>query len=160
MKTRTLLMSALAAASFTGAAVAQDAVMAENPASITAVLFDQGIASKTDTDSYGDPMVQFRNGDRQFTIFFYNCTEGADCTNIQFYIGYETDGDVGLDVVNAMNSENRFATAAIDDENDVVFTMDVLTGDYGLSADDFSLLLDLFVETAQEFEDRVGWVSE
>jgi putative sensory transduction regulator len=160
MKKATFFASALVAASLAGAAIAQDAVMAEDPTSITAVLFDQGIASKVDTDSYGDPMVQFRKGDRQYTIFFYNCTDGANCSNIQFYIGYETDGEVGLDVVNAMNSENRFTEGAIDDEDDVVFTMDVLTGDYGLSGNDFSLLLDLFVETAANFEERVNWISE
>lgn len=151
---------AMVAAGLASAASAQDAVRAEDPASITSVLFDEGIASKIDTDSYGDPMVQFRDGDRQYTIFFYNCTDGADCTNIQFYIGYETDGDVGMDVVNTMNAENRFTTAAIDDEDDVIFTMDVLTGDNGLSGEDFGLLLDLFVETAAEFEERVGWVSD
>lgn len=160
MKTGILFTSALAAASIASAAMAQEAVKSEDPSSITAVLFDQGIASKLDTDSYGDPMVQFRKADRQYTIFFYNCTDGAQCTNIQFYIGYETDGEVGLDVVNAMNSENRFATAAIDDEDDVVFTMDVLTGDYGLAPRDFTSLLDLFVETAAEFEERVNWVSD
>ena len=160
MKTAFLAVTALAAVGLAGAATAQDAVLAENPGSITSVLFDQGIASKVDTDSYGDPMVQFRKGDRQYTIFFYNCTDGAQCTNIQFYIGYETDGEVGLDVVNAMNAENRFATAAIDDEDDVVFTMDVLPGKYGLAPDDFTSLLDLFVGTAAEFEERVNWVSD
>jgi len=160
MKTGILLASTFVAASLAHAAMAQDAVMAEDPASITAVLFDEGIASKVDTDSYGDPMVQFRKNDRQFTIFFYNCTDGAQCSNIQFYIGYETDGDVGVDVINAMNAENRFVSGAIDDEDDAVFTMDVLTGDNGLSADDFGLLLDLFVDNAIEFEERVGWESD
>lgn len=160
MKSGMLIASAIAAASFATTAIAQDAVMAEDPASITAVLFDEGIASKVDTDSYGDPMVQFRKNDRQFTIFFYNCTDGAACSNIQFYIGYQTDGEVGVDVINDLNNENRFVTGAIDDEDDAVFTMDVLTGDYGLSPDDFGLLLDLFVESAAEFEERVGWESD
>lgn len=160
MKSGVLAVTAFAVAGLAGAAMAQEAARAEDPGSITAVLFDQGIASKVDKDSYGDPMVKFRKGDRQYTIFFYNCTDGAACTNIQFYIGYETDGEVGLDVVNAMNAENRFATAAIDDEDDVVFTLDVLTGAYGLAPDDFTSLLDLFVGTAAEFEDRVNWVSD
>ena len=152
--------AALLASSFAGAAVAQEVVRAQDPASITAVLFNKGIASKVEVDSYGDPMIQFRDADRQYTIFFYNCADGADCSNIQFYLGYETNGDVGLDVVNAMNQENRFASAVIDGENDVVITMDVLTGDNGLSADDFGLLLDLFIETTAGFEERVGWVME
>ncbi|GKY86915.1 YbjN domain-containing protein [Sinisalibacter aestuarii] len=160
MTIKLLLAAGIAASAFAGAAMAQDAVRAEDPASLTAFLFDTGIASKVDVDSYGDPMVQFRKGDRQYTIFFYNCTDNAACTNVQFYIGYETDGEVGMDVVNALNQENRFASAAIDDEDDVVFTMDVLTGAYGLSREDFGLLLDVFVEAAAEFEDRVGWVSE
>lgn len=154
------LAAALVATSLGGGAAAQDAVRAENPASITSVLFDRGMASKVDVDSYGDPMIQFRSADRQYTIFFYNCTDGANCTNIQFYVGYETNGDVGTDVVNAMNQENRFANAAIDAENDVVITLDILTGGNGITAEDFGLLLDLFIETVAGFEERVGWVME
>lgn len=160
MNLKLLLAAGFAAIVYTGAATAQDAVRAEDPSSLTAFLFDNGIASKVDTDSYGDPMVQFRTSDRQFTIFFYNCTDGADCTNVQFYIGYETDGDVGMDVVNEMNRTNRFTRAAIDEEDDVIMTMDVLTGNFGLSQDDFGQLLDLFVEASADFEERVGWVTE
>jgi Putative bacterial sensory transduction regulator len=160
MKHKLLLAAGLTAAILAGPAMAQDAVRAEDPSSLTAFLFDEGIASKVDVDSYGDPMVQFRKGDRQYTIFFYNCTDNANCTNVQFYIGYETDGAVGTDLVNALNRENRFASAAIDDEDDVVFTMDVMTGDFGLSRDNFNQLLDAFVDAAAEFEDRVGWESE
>ncbi|RME16969.1 MAG: YbjN domain-containing protein [Alphaproteobacteria bacterium] len=136
------------------------AVRAQDPTSITAALFDAGIPSKISTDNYDDPLVQFRTNDRQFFILFYNCTDHADCTNIQFYARYDTNGDVGLDVVNAMNNDNRFAYAVIDDEDDVVILMDVLPGENGLSAADFNTLVDTFVEVVADFEDRVGWVPE
>lgn len=160
MRTVKLLASALVAASFTTAALADDIVRAEDPASITAFLFDEGIASKVDTDSYGDPMIQFRKGDNPYSIFFYECTDNANCGSIRFYIGYQTDGEVGLDVVNSLNAENRFMMAAIDDEDDVVLTMDVLTGEFGLSYDDFRKLLDVFIDLSGEFEDKVNWVSD
>lgn len=149
----------LIAAVIGGSAMAGD-VRAEDPGTITGVLFDEGIASKVDTDSYGDPLVQFRKDDRQYTIFFYNCTDNKDCSNIQVYIGYDTNGDVGVDVTNKMNVDNRFVTAAVDEEDDVVLTMDVMTGENGLADGDFKDLLDLFVNTAKDFEDRVGWVSD
>lgn len=160
MKTTKFLASALVAASFATGALAQDVVRAEDPESVTAFLFDQGIASKVDVDSYGDPMIKFRTRDHPYTIFFYDCTDNAQCGSVRFYIGYQTDGAVGLDVVNSMNSENRFMMASIDDEDDVVLTMDVLTGEYGLSQNDFRKLLNVFVDLSAEFEDKVGWVSD
>lgn len=160
MKANLFITATFLVAGMAGAAMAADVVRAQDPGSLTGVLFDQGIASKVDTDSYGDPMVQFRKDDRQYTIFFYNCTDNKDCTNVQFYIGYDTNGEVGLDVVNSMNQDNRFTTAAIDDEDDVVMTMDVLTGENGMAASDFEMLLNLFVDAAADFEDRVGWIAD
>lgn len=161
MKLKLLFAAGLVVAGFaTAAMAADDDVFANDPSSITAALFDKGIASKTDTDSYGDPTVKFRTNDRQFTIFFYNCTDNAECTNIQVYIGYNTDGKVGLDVVNKMNQDDRYVMAAIDTEDDVVLTMDIMTGDNGMSRANFNDLLDLFVSTASDFEGRVGWQSD
>jgi hypothetical protein len=155
-----IALAAVLFAGMTSATFGADAVRASDPNSLTAFFFDQGLASKLSTDSYGDPMVQFRDGDREYTIFFYGCTENTECTNLQFYIGYETNGDVGLDVVNTMNSDNRFVEASIDDENDVILTMDVLTGKNGIDPEDFDLVYNVFLETAADFEQRVGWVSD
>jgi len=160
MITRLLYTAALAATLGASAAWAGDTVTASEPTSLGTFFFDQGLASKLSEDSYGDPMVQFRKDNHEYTIFFYGCTANTDCTNLQFYIGYETDGQVGLDVVNSMNQDNRFVTAAIDDEDDVILTMDILTGSNGITSDDFALLYGLFLETVQDFEDRVGWVSD
>lgn len=160
MKSGVFLAAALAATGLAGAALAEGAVRAEDPSSIMAVLFDEGLVAKQEIDSYGDPIIYFRTGDRQYTIFFYDCTEGANCLSLQFYIGYETDGDVGVDFVNSMNSEFRFTSVEIDSEDDAIITLDVMTGLNGIAPGDFTQLLDLFVERAAEFEDRVGWVSE
>jgi len=155
-----MLVAAALVASMATAASAADVVKASEPTSLGTFFFDQGIASKLSEDSYGDPMVQFRKDNREYTIFFYGCTDNTDCTNLQFYRGYETNGDVGLDVVNGMNQDNRFVTATIDTEDDVILTMDVLTGQNGIAKDDFDLLFNVFVETVADFEDRVGWVSD
>jgi hypothetical protein len=160
MTTRTFLAAGFVAASMATAAFAGDVVTASEPTSLGTFFFDQGIASKLSNDSYGDPMVQFRKDNHQYTVFFYGCTDNTDCTNLQFYIGYETNGDVGMDVVNKMNQDNRFVVASIDDQNDVILTMDVFTGTNGLTNDDFKLLFDVFLESVADFEDRVGWVSD
>lgn len=160
MNTRLLCAAALSVALGATAAQAGDMITATEPTSLGTFFFDQGLASKLGEDSYGDPMVQFRKDDHAYTIFFYGCTANTDCTNLQFYIGYETDGEVGLDVVNSMNQDNRFVSAALDDEDDVILTMDVFTGATGIAADDFELLYNVFLETVMDFEDRVGWVSD
>lgn len=159
MHTKTLAAAALVAGMAT-AAFGADVVKASEPTSLGTFFFDQGIASKLSEDSYGDPMVQFRQNDHEYTVFFYGCTENTNCTNLQFYIGYETDGNVGLDVVNAMNTDNRFVVASIDDENDVILTMDLFTGQNGMTNDDFDQMFNVFLEKVADFEDRVGWVSD
>ena len=159
MKTNLIFATAFAMSMASGA-LAGDNVTATEPTSLGTYFFDQGIASKLSEDSYGDPMVQFRKDNREYTIFFYGCTANTECTNLQFYRGYETNGAVGLEVVNTMNQENRFVVASIDDEDDVILTMDVFTGQNGITNDDFDLLFNVFLETVVDFEDRVDWVSD
>lgn len=149
MKPRTLFVAALAAASFATSALAEDVVRAQDPASVTAYLFEKDIPSKTDVDPYGDPMVMFRRGDQPFLIFFFDCTNNANCVSLRFYSGYETNGSVGADAANMLNQKNRFTTALIDDEDDLVFHMDVLTGDNGMNYNNFGNLLDIFIAAVE-----------
>lgn len=154
------LVTAALVAGMTSAAMAADMVDAAKPDSITAYFFGENIASKMLTDSYGDPLVELRHEDREYAVFFYGCTDGAACNSLQFYRGYETDGTVGLDAVNAINLEWRFVKASIDSEDDAVMTMDIHAGANGIPTDEFGQLFDIFTETVAEFESNVGWVSD
>lgn len=152
MKLTNTILAALAAAVLATGALAEEMVRSQDPASVTAFLFEEGIPSKTDVDNYGDPMVMFRKGDQPYTIWFYDCVENAECASIRFYSGYETDGAVGLDFANMLNLENRFATALIDAEDDLVLIMDVLTGANGMPYSDFRNLLEVFVSLIEDAE--------
>ena len=154
------LITAALLAGMASTAVAADMIDAAKPDSVTAFFFNKGIASKQITDSYGDPLVQLRQDDREYLVFFYGCTDGAACNSLQLYRGYETDGKVGQDVVNDLNLEIRYVKAAIDKEDDVVMMLDIFTGSNGVPADEFEMLFGLFTETVAEFEDTVGWVSD
>ena len=150
MKLTKTILAALAAAVVATGALAEEMVRSQDPSSVTAFLFEEGIPSKTDVDSYGDPLVMFRKGDQPYTIWFYGCTENADCGSIRFYSGYETDGAVGIDFANKLNLENRFATALIDQEDDLVLVMDVLTGANGMVYSDFRSLLEMFISKIED----------
>lgn len=156
MKSVTFIATALVALALGGAAAAQDVVRAQDPGSITNYLFNQGIASKSETDNYGDPLIRFRIGDYPYSIFFYDCTDNANCASLRFYLGFETNGSVGMDKVNTLNLENRFVNLAIDDEDDVIITMDVLTGEQGMSHADFDNLVTLFIDLGEDAESRFG----
>ncbi len=150
MKTKGLFLAAIASAAFATAAFAEDLVRAQDPSTVTAFLFEEGIPSKTDVDGVGDPLVQFRKGDQPYLIFFYDCTDNADCASLRFYSGYETNGAVDADFANKLNNENRFATTLIDDEDDLVLHMDVLTGQNGMTYKDFRNLMDIFISLVED----------
>jgi len=145
MKIRAILCAALASAMLATGAMAQDMIRAQDPSTVTGFMFDEGIPTKTDVDNVGDPVVMFRKGDHPYVIMFYDCVENRECKSLRFYSGFETNGKVDVAFANMLNNENRFATALIDDEDDLVLIMDVLTGDNGLTTKDFKNLLDLFI---------------
>lgn len=156
MRTGMFAATALFALALGGAAAAQDMVRAQDPGSVTNFLFNKGIASKSETDNYGDPLVRFRIEDYPYSIFFYDCTDNANCASLRFYLGFDTNGEVGLELVNTLNIENRFVNLAIDEEDDVIITMDLLTGEQGMSHDDFDNMLKLFIDLGKDAESRFG----
>lgn len=86
-------------------------------------------------DNLGDPVVTGQIESIPYTIFFYGCTQGRDCTNLQFTSGWITD-NFDLNRINAWNREFRFARAWLDDEQDPIVAMDVNL-EFGVSRQNF-----------------------
>jgi hypothetical protein len=106
-------------------------------------------AATLGTDSVGDPQVTGRIEGNAYTIFFYGCADGRDCTNLQFSSGWISD-DVDLNMINSWNRGTRFARAYLDDEDDPIIEMDVNL-QFGVSRRNFDDTFRIWAATLDSF---------
>jgi len=138
------------------AAAAADMIDATNAARIAQKLTDLGYRAKMDTDGAGDPMIRSAASGANFSVFFYGCTDGADCTAVQFQAGFDLADASTAAKMNEWNKTHRFGTAYIDDEGDPMLQMDV-TLDGGVSEANFADVVDWWEIVLGEFQDYIGW---
>lgn len=102
---------------------AQDLVMADDPEKILEIARGFGSA-EIEQDGNGDPIIRARMEGTTYSILFFGCEEGVNCSSIQFWT-YLSAPDDPLVAVNAWNRDIRFGKAYIDGDGDVVIEMDV-----------------------------------
>jgi Putative bacterial sensory transduction regulator len=102
---------------------AQDLVMADDPEKILEIARGFGSA-EMETDGSGDPIIRARMEGTTYSILFFGCEGGVNCTSIQFWT-YLSPPEDALVAVNAWNRDIRFGKAYIDGDGDVVIEMDV-----------------------------------
>lgn len=147
---------ALALASFTfGGAVQAQTVTAANPASIVKVLQDSGYRASLSKDGTGDPMIQSASGGSNFTILFYGCTAGRDCTTIQFFTGYSDAANNSVSAMNEWNAKNRFGRAYVTDKGAARLEMDLDLDDGGMSTALFEDNVEFWVTIMSSFEEYI-----
>ena len=134
---------------------AQTLVDATDLDSILAIAKDYGTA-ELEKDSTGDPMVSGTIGPTQYAVFFYGCTDGADCTTIQFMSSYVNTGSVDSELINTWNAEKRFGKAFLDDEGDPVIEMNVNLWS-GVSENNLNDTFDWWRVVIESFEEYIGF---
>ena len=157
------LMTALAGFSLATAAAAQAPtapvpavqVTAANPQSIVQVLMKRGYRAELTTDSDGDPLIKSGAEGVSFLILFFNCKEHRDCATVQFYVGFDREGNFPLDKINSWNREKRFGRAYVDKEGDPVVEMDIDLDDGGMSAALFEDNLEFCVSIVAAFRSYI-----
>lgn len=86
----------------------------------------RGYGSVTlETDTVGDPQLVGRMNGVRYTVNFYGCENGANCTTIQFRAAWVNSGNVTMQDMNRWNQDKRFGKAYIDPEGDPVIEWDV-----------------------------------
>lgn len=161
MKTR-LAAAAVAVCLFAASSNAQtDLVPGNVDASDASVLVDvlQGLGYRAmlSTDAGGDPLIlSSANGD-EFRIYFYGCSNGRSCRNIQFSKGYDMDEGMSLEQANAWNREYRFGKVWLDGDSDPFIEMDVNLDVGGVARENFADTFDWWLVTTSQFETYIGW---
>lgn len=124
-------------------APAGDLVDATDPARLAAVLKGFGIARVEANSNSGNPQIDGRAEGKPYKLFFYGCTEKANCKSVQFWAYW--DDDAPLEALNAWNRDTRYGKVYLDEDQDVVLEFDVNM---------------VFGATEKTFEDNADiWVS-
>ncbi len=138
------------------AAAAQSQVDASDANALANLLKAEGYKVDVTTDKVGDPLLKGKLDGTNYDIFFYDCTNNANCRTIQFQVGYDMTNGMSLQRANQWNSDMRYATVHLDNEMDPFLQMD-LNIDYGVSAENFVDNFKMWSNVLGQFEDFIDW---
>ncbi|GIX15702.1 MAG: hypothetical protein KatS3mg118_3661 [Paracoccaceae bacterium] len=150
----TLALLALAAAR---PAAAQSMDSAQ-PGLISQILHEDGYKAAIETDSGGNPVIRSAAQGVNFSIYFYGCREGRDCTSVQFSSGFRMRDPLSPDQVNDWNGRKRFARAWRDSDGNAFLRMDVLVSG-GLGEENFRQQFKLWTVLLNDYVAHIGWRS-
>jgi hypothetical protein len=119
-------------------------VCAADPESVATAMQSAGYQAKLGKAKDGDPMIESGASGYDFTVQFYDCTEGVDCKSLQFLVIFKDDGTNTPELANRWNKAKRFVDMAARDDRAMSLSYDVTTVG-GL--------------TPANFEDAVDWWS-
>lgn len=126
-----------------------------DPARIAAILAARKMPVEHKKDSQGDPMIntQFEE-EAKFSIYFYGCTNGKNCTSLQLSAGY-TNTKAGAAEMLKWNREYRYTRAYLDAENEPALSMDIDLSAGGISPALFGEQLDSWESSMTEFSSQL-----
>ena len=87
---------------------------ADNPDALVEAVQNEGYRAQLGVDNTGDPRIESMVDGTRLWIYFYGCTDNADCSSIQFSAGFDLTDGTNAAAMNAWNREMRFGQAHID----------------------------------------------
>ncbi len=132
-------------------------VVAENPEAIAKLLQDWGYRAQLKKDDQGDPQIDSSTAGVNYTIYFYGCEGGRNCTSIQLSSGFDLTDGTTLAVVNDWNTNKRYSKVYLDDQNDPFIEIDVNLYGGGISEETFRDTLDLWDRLLADFQTHINW---
>ena len=152
--------AALACLAITAApAYAQtDMISATNPDAVAAALQEMGYRAEMDTDGIGDPLIRSAAEGVNYRIYFFGCSDNADCDSLMFSAGFDLTNGMGVTAINDWNSDAVITRGYLDDEDDPYLEMYLLTGrGDGIPADVFEAAVGEWNQSLARFQDTIDW---
>src|SRR4051812_9261586 len=102
-------------------AMAQDRVIdIAQPEIVVQVLQEEGYkASLKVHEKTGQPYIESAANGSPFSVEFYGCKDGKNCTSLDFYAWYQKTPTLTVDFANRWNSGKRFLNVSIDSDGDL-----------------------------------------
>jgi len=130
MQLKSMILGAALALGLAGTAAAQDIIDGSMTDEILNIAKGYGSAT-LGTQTNGDPKISGKIEGVPYQVYFYNCTDNANCEDINFYAGF-LDNKPDLETINAWNRDKRFGKAYLDSDLDAVVEWDVNL-EYGIT---------------------------
>ena len=103
-------------------------VCASAPQTVVAALQAQGYKAQLGSNEQtNSPLITSAANGYNFTVHFFGCKEGRNCTSLSFVTVFENDGTNTPELANLWNRDNRFSQMAVNDNGSLAFTYDVTT---------------------------------
>lgn len=113
-----------------------------------------GPAERQFEDIEDGPWIRAEMDGVVYTISFLNCTNGQNCSSVQFRAWWRSEGDIPIEAMNDWNRERRFSDAYIDDRGNATIEFDVnLAG--GVTAVNFDDSVQWWQAVLREFRSTV-----
>lgn len=123
---------------------------------LAALVQSEGYKAQVGTDGVGDPMISSSANGYDFDVFFYGCTDGANCRDLTFSVTFDVADGMSLTKVQDFNREKRWIKIYLDDESDPIVEMDYnIYG--GVSPENFTDTLDWWVLMMNEFIEYIDF---
>lgn len=147
-------LSALAGALLLSATAATaDILYHADPAVVAGIASSYGSVELT-TDMVGDPLIHGIIDGTRYSVWFFGCTDGADCRALLMSAWWQGAPQDALEAVNAWNRDKLFGRAYVDDDGDLTLDQP-LTLDGGITRANLDDWFDWWRLSLREFEETV-----
>ena len=104
-------------------------ICASNPEGIVSSLQAQGFkAVLAKSETTGNPKISSSAAGYSFTMFFYGCADGKECSSLSFSVTFDDDGTNSADLANEWNADKRFSAMSYDaSDKTLTLSYDVTT---------------------------------
>jgi hypothetical protein len=154
MNARSLVLGGTLALSAALSAQAQTTIDGSQVEEIINIARGYGSAT-LETQSNGDPKISGKIEGVTYQVFFMNCTENANCEDLNFYAGF-LDNKQTLDAINAWNRDKRFGKAYLDTDLDAVIEFDVNL-EHGVSQKNLDAAFELWSLVLDQYTTYIGY---
>lgn len=137
----TVAVAALLVSTAASATCPANTVCASDPETVVAALTTAGYKAKLSKDKTGDPTIESAASGYEFSVFFYGCTEGEDCTSLQLQAGWTADDKHTASYANKWNLVKRFGQMSIKEDKSLSLSYDVAAGG-GINTANFADILE------------------
>ncbi len=149
-----LALGLLVAAPMQGAA--QTLIVASDPAGIAQVITNHGYRAALEKTQSGNPIIRSAADGVNFDLFFYGCTDGADCRSIRFVAGFRMNPAPTVEQMNDWNKSKTIGMAYVADNGSARLGHFVALGG-GVTDANFRAAFDLWRVALRQYADHIGF---
>lgn len=147
------------AAALTCAAAAPAAAQtigAADPKGVVAAMQAAGYRAQLTTDGAGDPKIDSSAEGVNYSLYFYGCSGGANCTALLFQAGFDLVDGTDLQTTNVWNKDRLIGAAWLDHEDDP-FIEHYVTTIGGLTPANFTEVLRMWSVAIADFKTHIDF---